>query len=712
MPRRPRPLPLHARPLARQSGLRHLPVAPPPQQTGLAERRPGISNSILPTAGSIMSVGDSFGIYPANDRRPGRGGDRRARGAAGFSDRRTHVARGAHRRRLAVAGAGHAVPAHFVSHRRRAQAKGEGAGRGAGPGRRRRDARRAGGAAEVSRHPAGPGSVHRGARSLAAARLFDLVVAQEQSRAASSLTVDAVRYQVEKRTRLGVASTFLGGPRRARRQDQGLCAEGAAFRAAGRSHQADHHDRPGHRPRAVPRLSCRSARRPKRTGPNWLYFGHQRSDYDFFYEDELQAMRSAGLLTRLTLAWSRDSKEKIYVQHRMRDDGRDLWAWLSRGRAHLCVRRCLAHGQGRRARARRHRRRTWQALSRKRRALCRRVEEERPLSSRCLLGDCSSVELNASLPKSQGPEWGRWRGCRCSSRSKASAPSSPAAARLRPGRRSCFRPRARGSMSSRRRRATSMLRTRRCDPPRGAIVLLPARLDSGRFCRRRCCHRRFRRRRRGRGFCRRRARRRRAGQCDRPAGVLRFRLRRHRQSFAAGHRHFDRWCCAGVRPGHPRQDRSADPERFCPLGRSRARLPAAGEALALPFRGRRRFWQKFTARAIAAPDRAPADADLDALLAPAAAAEAGSVILVGAGPGNPELLTLRAVRALQSADVILFDALVSPDVLDFARREAQENAGRQDRLRTVLQPGRHQRADGFARQSRAAAWCGSRAAIR
>jgi len=42
------------------------------------------------------------------------------------------------------------------------------------------------------------------------------------------------------------------------------------------------------------------------SGRNWLFFGHQRSDYDFFYKDDLLAMRSSGLLTRLTLAWSRD----------------------------------------------------------------------------------------------------------------------------------------------------------------------------------------------------------------------------------------------------------------------------------------------------------------------------------------------------------------------------------------------------------------------
>ena len=92
----------------------------------------------------------------------------------------------------------------------------------------------------------------------------------------------------------------------------------------------------------------------------------------------------------------------------------------------------------------------------------------------------------------------------------------------------------------------------------------------------------------------------------------------------------------------------------------------------LPFRGRRSFWEQFAARAVAAPDRAPTEADLDALLMPAAAPDAGSVVLVGAGPGNQELLTLRAVRALQSADVILFDALVAADILDFARREAKK----------------------------------------
>lgn len=96
----------------------------------------------------------------------------------------------------------------------------------------------------------------------------------------------------------------------------------------------------------------------------------------------------------------------------------------------------------------------------------------------------------------------------------------------------------------------------------------------------------------------------------------------------------------------------------------------------LPFAGRRRFWQLFTARAVAAPDGAPTESDfaqmLDAVSSEGTSVERGSVTLVGAGPGDPELLTLRAVRALQSADVILFDDLVTREILDFARREAKK----------------------------------------
>jgi uroporphyrin-III C-methyltransferase / precorrin-2 dehydrogenase / sirohydrochlorin ferrochelatase len=90
------------------------------------------------------------------------------------------------------------------------------------------------------------------------------------------------------------------------------------------------------------------------------------------------------------------------------------------------------------------------------------------------------------------------------------------------------------------------------------------------------------------------------------------------------------------------------------------------------FRGRRGFWESFVERAFARPDAVPTEADFTALLAPRTGTEAGSVCLVGVEADDPELLTLRAFRALQSADVILFDRSVSAGILDFARREAKK----------------------------------------
>lgn len=94
----------------------------------------------------------------------------------------------------------------------------------------------------------------------------------------------------------------------------------------------------------------------------------------------------------------------------------------------------------------------------------------------------------------------------------------------------------------------------------------------------------------------------------------------------------------------------------------------AAVAAALPDVGaRRRFWEVFAERAFAASSAPDEEAWPTLLPAP----EAGSVTLVGAGPGDPDYLTLKGMRALQAADVILFDDLVSPELLELARREAK-----------------------------------------
>ena len=66
-------------------------------------------------------------------------------------------------------------------------------------------------------------------------------------------------------------------------------------------------------------------------GKNWLFFGDQRSATDFLFRDELAAMQHDGTLTRLDLAFSRDQAEKIYVQTRMLEHGKELFAWLEEG---------------------------------------------------------------------------------------------------------------------------------------------------------------------------------------------------------------------------------------------------------------------------------------------------------------------------------------------------------------------------------------------
>jgi sulfite reductase (NADPH) flavoprotein alpha-component len=166
-------------------------------------------------------------------------------------------------------------------------------------------------------------------------RLYSIASSPKVDPNRIALTIDAVRYPIDGRTRLGVASTFF-----AERVEPGTRLRAYVQRAQHFALPTDP---------SVPiimigpgtgiapfRAFLHDRMATKAPGRNWLFFGHQRSSYDFFYEDELAGMKAARVLTRLTLAWSRDASEKIYVQDRMRDVGRDLWAWLAQG-AHVYV---------------------------------------------------------------------------------------------------------------------------------------------------------------------------------------------------------------------------------------------------------------------------------------------------------------------------------------------------------------------------------------
>ena len=166
-------------------------------------------------------------------------------------------------------------------------------------------------------------------------RLYSIASSPKAEPGKVALTIDTVRYKIGKRARSGVASTYFAD----------RIAPGTKIKAY--IQKAQHFGLPADPSIPIIMIGPGTGIAPfraflhermatKAPGRNWLFFGHQHRDYDFFYEDELSGMRSTGVLTRLSLAWSRDDNQKFYVQDRMREVGRDFWAWLAEG-AHVYV---------------------------------------------------------------------------------------------------------------------------------------------------------------------------------------------------------------------------------------------------------------------------------------------------------------------------------------------------------------------------------------
>ncbi|MGY8662840.1 sulfite reductase subunit alpha [Bradyrhizobium sp. UFLA05-109] len=166
-------------------------------------------------------------------------------------------------------------------------------------------------------------------------RLYSISSSHNATPGKLSLTVDSVRYVIGKRKRLGVASTFLG-----ERITEGEKLKVYVQKAHGFALPQDPKTpiiMVGPGTGVAPfRAFLLDRKATGASGKNWLFFGHQRSDCDFFYRDELNALKTSGLLTRLSLAWSRDGEKKFYVQDRMRELGREVWTWLAEG-AHLYI---------------------------------------------------------------------------------------------------------------------------------------------------------------------------------------------------------------------------------------------------------------------------------------------------------------------------------------------------------------------------------------
>lgn len=161
-------------------------------------------------------------------------------------------------------------------------------------------------------------------------RLYSIASSQKMVGESVHLTVAVVRYRVghSPRPREGVCSGFLAG------------------RAAGGVpvfvHSAKHFRMPESPDTPIIMVGPGTGVAPFRAflqerqatgarGPAWLIFGEQHASTDFLYADELKSALETGVLTRLTTAFSRDQAEKIYVQHRMLEEGATLFEWLQRG---------------------------------------------------------------------------------------------------------------------------------------------------------------------------------------------------------------------------------------------------------------------------------------------------------------------------------------------------------------------------------------------
>jgi sulfite reductase (NADPH) flavoprotein alpha-component len=166
-------------------------------------------------------------------------------------------------------------------------------------------------------------------------RLYSIASSQAETETEVHITVGVVRYEIDGRSRSGGASGFLAD----RLEEDG---EVKVF--------IEHNDNfrlPADPEKPVIMIGPGTGIAPFRafiqqrdndgaTGKNWLFFGNPHFTDDFLYQVEWQRYVKDGLLTNISLAWSRDQAEKVYVQDKLREQGAEVWQWLQEG-AHVYV---------------------------------------------------------------------------------------------------------------------------------------------------------------------------------------------------------------------------------------------------------------------------------------------------------------------------------------------------------------------------------------
>ncbi|MEM0937893.1 MAG: sulfite reductase flavoprotein subunit alpha [Pseudomonadota bacterium] len=144
------------------------------------------------------------------------------------------------------------------------------------------------------------------------------------------LTVAAVRWMNAGRPHRGVCSTFLADHVPTGQRAGVFMSPNKSFRVPQDDGAPMIMVGPGTGLAPV-RAFLEERRERGATGVNWLFFGDQHRESDFIYADEIGGFSASGLLTALHLAFSRDQAEKIYVQHRMLENAKDLYGLLQEG---------------------------------------------------------------------------------------------------------------------------------------------------------------------------------------------------------------------------------------------------------------------------------------------------------------------------------------------------------------------------------------------
>ena len=161
-------------------------------------------------------------------------------------------------------------------------------------------------------------------------RLYSIASSQATVDEEVHITVAAVRYESHGREREGVASTWLSDRLEEDASVPVYIDPNKNFKLP------DDDDAPiimiGPGTGVAPFRAFMQEREERAAnGRNWLFFGEQQFRADFLYQAEWLNWRRQGLLDHITLAFSRDQEDKVYVQHRIREHANEIWGWLQEG---------------------------------------------------------------------------------------------------------------------------------------------------------------------------------------------------------------------------------------------------------------------------------------------------------------------------------------------------------------------------------------------